>query len=263
MTFDAGSIEAHLKLDRTQFQRELAAAKQAGADFDGEDFTAQLHVEGSAEAEAEFATTEAMCEALRENLSRTIDVDVEAHTAEADAEIETTTALVDRLNRKRVSIGNLFGGGGGGFGALLSQIGGLGDSFKGLTSNITEGSVVWTGLASTIIALAPLAVAALVPLVGIAGALITGFAGAVASIGGLAIVAVPLLTKLIGDYQKLQAARQQAETATTGAQRAAALQAEARATANLTGSERGLFGMLSKIMDLYHRLQAEFAQPLA
>src|SRR5580765_7651032 len=239
MTFDAGSIEAHLKLDRTQFQRELAAAKQAGADFDGEDFTAQLHVEGSAEAEAEFATTE------------------------ADAEIETTTALVDRLNRKRVSIGNLFGGGGGGFGALLSQIGGLGDSFKGLTSNITEGSVVWTGLASTIIALAPLAVAALVPLVGIAGALITGFAGAVASIGGLAIVAVPLLTKLIGDYQKLQAARQQAETATTGAQRAAALQAEARATANLTGSERGLFGMLSKIMDLYHRLQAEFAQPLA
>jgi hypothetical protein len=262
MSFDAGSIEATLKLNREQFQRDLAAAKQAGADFDGKDFTAEVKVDGTAEVESEFASMDAMYAALRENLQKTINVEVDADTAAADAELETTTALVDRLDHKRVSIGRIFGGGGG-IGNLLSQIGGLGDSFKGLASNITEGSVVWTGMISSIIALAPLAVAALAPLVGIAGALITGFAGAVASIGGLAIVAIPLLTKLTTDYQKLQAARQQAETATTGAQRAAALQAEARATANLTGSERGLFGMLSQIMNLYHRLQAEFARPLA
>src|SRR6516165_8055276 len=101
MTFDAGSIEAKLKLDRTQFNEELDAAEARGKEFEGKDYTAKVKLDGAAEADSELASIDASYEALRENLSRNIKVDVEAHTAAADAELETTTVLADRLERKR------------------------------------------------------------------------------------------------------------------------------------------------------------------
>jgi hypothetical protein len=257
MTFDAGSIEAKLKLDRSEFQHELDAAKAEGEDFEGKDYTAKLKVDGAAEAETEIAGVDATYALLRENLNRGAKIQVDADTAKADAELEVTTSLVDRLNRKRVNIGSMFGGG------ALSAVTALGGAFGKMGENISEGSVVATPLFSAIIGLAPLAVAALVPLLGIAGALTSAFTGAIASIGAVGIIAMPLITKMIGDYQKLTLAQQQYKAATTGTQRAAALQAEAKATENLTGSEKGLFGMLQQVMGLYHRLQSEFAKPLA
>ena len=45
MAFDVGSIEAHLELDRSQFNAELEAARRAGEDFENEKFTAELDVD--------------------------------------------------------------------------------------------------------------------------------------------------------------------------------------------------------------------------
>lgn len=262
MTFDAGSIEATLKLNRDQFQRDLASSKQEGQDFEGTTFEAELKVDDTQPKEA-AASTEATYEVLRENLQKAIDLKLETSGfAEADAEIEATKIEVDSLNRKRLNLGSIFGagGGGGGITSLLSSIGGF---FGGISSNISEGETVWSGLASSIIALAPVIVAVLTPLLGIAGALGAAFAGAAASVGGLAIVAAPLITKLITDYQALSKAKQQYDQATTSSQRTSALQAEAKATDNLTGSQKGLFGMLQQIVGAYHQLQSEFAKPLA
>ena len=261
MTFDAGAIEATLKLNRDQFDEELDAAEQRARDFEGKSYSAKLKVE-TGEADADLTSTEALYEALRENLSRSIHIDVKADTAKADAELEVTSLEADKLERKRINIGSWFGGGGG-IGNIISQIGGLGDAFGKMGSNISEGETVATPLFSGIIGAAPVAVAALAPLVAITGGLAAGLVGAGASIGSVGIIAIPLMSKMMQDYQALGRAQSQYAAATTSAQRQSALQAEARATSNLTGSEKGLFAQLQGIQRVYSHLQSEFAKPLA
>src|SRR6516162_9517209 len=148
MTFDAGAIEATLKLNRDQFDEELDAAEQRARDFEGKSYSAKLKVE-TGEADADLTSTEALYEALRENLSRSIHIDVKADTAKADAELEVTSLEADKLERKRINIGSWFGGGGG-IGNIISQIGGLGDAFGKMGSNISEGETVATPLFSGI-----------------------------------------------------------------------------------------------------------------
>jgi hypothetical protein len=262
VTFDAGSIEATLKLNRDQFERDVAKAKQEGADFDGKTFEAELKVD-AAQPKEEAVSTTAMYDALRENLQKAIKLKVDAQGfAEADAEIEITKHEVDSLNKKRLNIGGIFGGGGG-FGGLLSAIGGLGGAFSGMSNNISQGNVVWSGLVSAIIGLAPLIVAALTPVIGLAGALTASLAGAGLAVGGIAIAVGPVVSKLIKDYQALTAAQAKLKAATTGTQRTAALRAEADATRNLTGTQKGLFQELLQVVALWHKLQNEFARPVS
>jgi hypothetical protein len=261
MTFDAGSIEARLELNRDAFQRGLREATAEGQKFESQDFTAEIKVDGTAEAEAEFATVDSAYEALRENLQRTINVEVDADTAAADAELEATTALADRLDRKRVNIGAIFGGGSGG--GLLSLVSGLGDSFAKMGENISGGSVVWTGLVSSIIAAAPLIVAALAPVLGITAALGVGLVGAMASIGGVAAVAIPQLSKVVKAQQDLNKAREAAKNAPTEAARTAALQKQADILGTLTGAQKGMLKQLTLIQDQWGKLQKQFGQPLA
>jgi hypothetical protein len=258
MAFDAGSIEARLTLDRAEFNRELEAAKQAGKDFDGKDFTAEVKADAD-QAKEEFASTDAAYEALRENLSRTINVEVDADTAAADAELEATTVLADHLDGKKVDIDV----GSGGIGGLITRIGALGDSFGRMGQNISEGTTVWSGLVSTIIAAAPLIIAALAPLLAITGALAVGLIGAIASIGGVAAVAVPMLSKVLKAQQDLNKARQAEKNATTDAQRNAALQKQADILSTLTGTQKVMLHQLTEIQNQWGQIQKMFATPLA
>jgi Transglycosylase SLT domain len=296
MTFDAGAIEATLTLDRDSFQRGLREAQAEEERFSQRRFSAKLDVD-TGDADAKATTTEALYAQLRENLQRGMDVNVDTASADAhaltteaiyanlrrnlqrnmDVDVDTTAAvahagvlavvfgalrrLITRPMRVDVDTGGATAAaGGGGLIGWLRKLRGGADDFAG---GILNARTQVGALAGLCVIAFPMISAAIIPLVGLIGGLGAGFVAAGASAVGFGALAIPLFSKLIKDHQALAKAQQQYNAATTNKQRQAALQAEKRATDNLTGSERGLFGMLQNIIGIWHRLQAEFARPIA
>lgn len=72
-TFDAGSIEARLTLDRSAFQAELAAARREAEQFEGSEYTANIGVE--ADSAALDRLRQQLASLSDEQVNVTVDVD--------------------------------------------------------------------------------------------------------------------------------------------------------------------------------------------
>jgi hypothetical protein len=94
MTFDAGSIEARLILNRQAFQDDLAAARAEGDAFDGNTFEAIADVNTDAVTEA-FAKIQSEWNALKTSLANSSDLSVS--DGEALAAIGATEAAYQTL----------------------------------------------------------------------------------------------------------------------------------------------------------------------
>jgi hypothetical protein len=92
MTFDAGSIEATLDLDRTPFQRGLAAAKREAADFARQRITARLDLD------ADTTKARRQIEAMRRSLDRKTKLDVDADIGSAEAKLTALRAQLRGLH---------------------------------------------------------------------------------------------------------------------------------------------------------------------
>lgn len=88
MSFNAGDIEATLKVSRDQFTRELDAAKAEAEKFSAKPVTVRLKAEGVPEVKAELDKVAV----ARDKLGRFVSVKVKADTAEADAGLDKVEA---------------------------------------------------------------------------------------------------------------------------------------------------------------------------
>ena len=146
MAFDAGTIEAHLTLDRTRFSRELNLAKQEGKAFDGTTYKAKLDLDRTTfnrdleKTQRQLAELTARTRAVRLGLdSRTAnaeltrfnerllalgsgEVDVNADTTAASARLREVAAAARSVPRE-VDVKVDVDRGGAGRAALHSLIG--------------------------------------------------------------------------------------------------------------------------------------------
>src|SRR5260221_12644574 len=86
-------------------------------------------------------------------------------------------------------------------------------------------------------------------------AMATPLAAAGVAMGAFGAVAIPVLSKVSAAQAALNTAQQAYASATTAAQRQAALKAEVKATDNLSVSQKGLLGPLTQIKAAFSRLQ--------
>lgn len=93
MGFDAGSLTAHLKLDRSEFQQGLDEAKQEGRDFEAQEITVPV----TADTE-QFTKDIDDAEAQKTTLEEPADVPVTADTTEFDKAVADVTAAKDDLS---------------------------------------------------------------------------------------------------------------------------------------------------------------------
>lgn len=94
MGFDAGSIIAHLRLDREEFQRELADAKAEGDKLGGETFEPTIAAEAQP-FEEKVAEVEAEGEKLD---ATTYTVDVDADTSDVTKKVEALKSILSGHN---------------------------------------------------------------------------------------------------------------------------------------------------------------------
>jgi hypothetical protein len=123
-------------------------------------------------------------------------------------------------------------------------------SEEGVAVGEASAASAGAGAAAVVAAIAGAATIAVVALMPLAAALALVGAGFV----GLAAVAVPMISKVITARTALQAAEAKYDAATTKAQRAAALKAEAAATAGLTSAQKSLMGPMDQIAAMFHKL---------
>jgi len=201
-------------------------------------------------------------------LVRKVTVDVKAQTAAAQAKLDAISAEARKLSELNPEIAPKLetaaftaklavlkhelkdaGSGadvtGGQFGVLGRAFSGIGGAVAGILPALASsasllGAVAVAG-AGLVIALAPLGAALAVIGVGVAG---------------FAAIAVPMISKVITARTALAAAEKKYDEATTKAQRAAALKAEAAATDGLTSAQKSLLGPMDQIAGQFHKLTA-------
>jgi murein DD-endopeptidase MepM/ murein hydrolase activator NlpD/cell division septum initiation protein DivIVA len=200
-TFNAGSIEATLDVDRSPFTRGLEEARAQGRRFAAERWQARLDVD-TGRVTAQLAALEAQLAAVDgRHVQPRIDVDV----ARQLAELEALRAELDRIDGRRVS---------------PDMSGGTSEMTAFASASASAGS----GLSSLIgigVALGP--------------ALIPGIAGATAAVGGLVAMlgaagggAGVFGAGLIGNITRVVGAQKDLETASTQAAAAAKTQEAAQ-----------------------------------
>jgi murein DD-endopeptidase MepM/ murein hydrolase activator NlpD len=200
-TFNAGSIEATLDVDRSPFIRGLEEARAQGRRFAQERWQARLDVD-TGRVTAQLATLEAQLAAVDgRRVQPRIDVDV----ARQLAELEALRAELDRIDGRRVSPDM-----GGGTSEMTAFASASASAGSGLSSLIGIG-----------VALGP--------------ALIPGIAGATAAVGGLVAMlgaagggAGVFGAGLIGNITRVVGAQKDLETASTQAAAAAKTQEAAQ-----------------------------------
>lgn len=94
MVFDAGAIEARLILDRSQFQRDLAAARQEASAFEKESFNARIGIDNRQALNA-IQQVQAEWDALRTSFGKGLKFDVD--NSEANNKISETELLFEQL----------------------------------------------------------------------------------------------------------------------------------------------------------------------
>lgn len=98
-TFDAGSIEATLTLDRSPFQKGLKAAQAQATAFARRKYTAKLDVDTAA-AQRKLDAVKAQLDALARSSP---SADVDADTAAAAAKLAAIQAQLDKLDHERAT----------------------------------------------------------------------------------------------------------------------------------------------------------------
>lgn len=194
--------------------------------------TARVDVKGDKEAELSVAKLDAQLDRLGRKIA---SPKISAEGAgRASIEIAGVDLAVDRLNEKlRGSTG------------LRGMLSGAASGFESLIGPIS-------GTAGTIGAiLIPLAALAAI----MAGPLIASFAPIIAGFAAFGAGAVGEIKKVLAAQQSLTAAQAAYEKATTKAGKASALKAEKEATDGLTGSEKGLLGMLGSLGKEFGKLE--------
>jgi SLT domain-containing protein len=93
-TYDAGSISASLRLDRSDFTKGLDAAKADAEKFSGKDYTAKVKADNT-QANKAFADTQARADKLGKSAPK---VKIAVDDAQAAAQIAQTQARIQRLN---------------------------------------------------------------------------------------------------------------------------------------------------------------------
>ncbi len=134
--------------------------------------------------------------------------------------------------------------------------GGLGRAFAGVASGALSAVAP---LASSVTLLGALAVVAAGAVIAL-GPLVAALLPITAGFTIFAAIGVSSIGKVIKARTALEKAEQQYDAATTKAQRAAALKAEAAATAGLTGAQKGLLGPMDQIAKQFGSL-SRAAQP--
>ncbi len=243
LSFDAGSIEARLTLDRTPFSASLKTARSEALRFATTNFEAALG--------ADSGKLTAAIEAAKRQLSQFAGETYEANigvkgTVESLGELKAVDSEADRLDGRTATVD---------VDADTSHLRSISESFKSLASNIRSVSTV---LAASSIPFGIAAIGAGVPAVaaltasigGLATALGSGLIGAAvaatAALGalggafGLVAAPVALLIGHLKDYDdSLDAVKSAEDTARAAAQsRSAALDAVSRAQANVASTAR-------------------------
>jgi hypothetical protein len=152
----------------------------------------------------------------------------------AEAQIAALDASLDHLNDKSASAGRS-----GLLGKILFGASGSVASLGGIGTTLINPITIGIGALAAVMA----------------GPLIASFAPIIAGFAAFGAGAVGEITKVLKAHQKLMAAQQAYEKATTKAGRQSALKAEQQATEGLTGSEQGLLTMLGSLGKEFGKLE--------
>lgn len=217
-TFNAGSIEATLDLDRTPFTQGLQVAREQGRSFAREKFVAELGLRGDQQALATLL-------ALQGGLSRLDRTRASAHVevdgaAAAIAELELLDARLDSLGRSRVTAGVDASG----FAGIQS---GASGAVGGIQMLIAAGALIGPAL---IPGLAGAAAAA--------GGLVSALVGAGGAAAALGAGVIGNIKNVLGAQDALTKGQQ--AVATAGQQAAASQQAAAAAAHQVDAAEQAL-----------------------
>jgi hypothetical protein len=111
--FDAGSIEARLTLDRSQFKREMEAARADAAKMEDNDINVNVDVKvDDADATAKMETVKAEADSLPDTKTIKIDTKVDVDKAKADADIDEYEAKLKKIPNKKTTKLNIEKGNG-------------------------------------------------------------------------------------------------------------------------------------------------------
>lgn len=201
-TFDAGSIEAKLILDRSDFDRKLAEAQAKAQKFESDDATKKLNVEAdTSAASAQIAAIEAEIKSL-EDAKVGVDVD----DAGAQAKIDELKAKLATISNAHAKIDVDTGDSGAKVTRLKSEIAAIPDK-KTVKIDVDEGNGVsrTQAMVSAIIAGLPLIPALAAPA---AGGIMALAASLSAAAGGAAILGLGLFGA-VKDFQAMSKAGEQ------------------------------------------------------
>lgn len=99
-TFDAGSIEAKLKLDRSDFNRELRAAKRDAAEFERDDITKKLKADTR---DFDKATDKVRKDAKKLDQEKS-EIEVRGDTSDWEKDFRKTLAEAEELARRTTDV---------------------------------------------------------------------------------------------------------------------------------------------------------------
>ncbi len=214
-SFDAGSIEATVHLNRDPFTEGLRIAQEQARLFESDDIhktvivSQTLHEDGGTFDETSVPGSQ----------ERTIHINTEADTAATDARLAALNAEIDHLDGRTIDIHTDVSR------RNVDELGRSLDRAAGDSTNGQGGGGGMRGLILAALALAP-ALAPVVPLVGaLAGGLASAFTTGIAGVSAFAIVAKSDFTQISTAGQQI--IKDQATLAnafSTTAQKAAALQ---------------------------------------
>jgi hypothetical protein len=241
VSYDAGSIESRLELDRTPFQEGLRLADEEASRLDGRRIAPVVDLDT---ARAQRSAKD-VADRLRELGALDARPQVHVATGEASAEILRLKAELDSLHDETVRVRVDQSGGGAGGQRTTSGSSNFGNASSGLVAG---------GLA-----LAP----SLIPVAGVltagVGALASAFTAAGVGAVGFGLLAKPQLEAVADAQKKLTTAQAAYNTATTDKGRAAALLKEQQILAALTPAQREYMAQLNGLKGVYKELQASVA----
>lgn len=203
-TFDAGTIEARLLLDRSRFTKDVTAATKQADKLDGRDITVNLVIQGM----EDLLLLEQQINSIEDE---TVNVEVDAETAIAQAELSELVTLVESIEAMADLTVQVDADG---VAETIAQLEALNATVESIDEHINikadmdDGGISSSGGSLGLLKILIYSIIALLPvlstMIGVAGGALGGIVSILISAGGAAGI---LAAGLVGLSQRLKDAR--------------------------------------------------------
>lgn len=256
-SFDAGSIEGTLTLDRTPFTEGLKLARKQAEDFSKTRITPTISIDTT----GSMAQLQALSSQMQQLNQSSISVTANAHTQAAMTQLANLQAMMTLLNGQTATLHtNVNNSGlppGGVPGGLPGGAGSAGASGGGGAASGGAGGLA--GLPGLGALLGPAGLAALsafvVPLTGELLGLVSALSVAGVGLGGFALVAIPAFKNMTTAVSDLKKAQDDLANATSDEEVVDAMNRIADAQAKLEGPMGDAALAMQSMKDAYKQLQ--------